>query len=110
MKIAVVTGTVTATAKDDALIGGKLLLTNIVDSDDSIQEHAVVAFDTVGAGVGDKVLLTQGSAARLANGASSLPVDVCIVAVIDDIALAPRSRVKRISKAGSTNQTTKRLR
>jgi microcompartment protein CcmK/EutM len=72
MKVAVVTGTVTATAKDAALVGGKLLLTNIVDADDVVLETAVVAWDTVGAGAGDKVLLVQGSAARLAENASTL--------------------------------------
>ncbi|MEM7257574.1 MAG: EutN/CcmL family microcompartment protein [Pseudomonadota bacterium] len=103
MKLAVVTGTVTATAKDAALVGGKLLLTNLIDSEDAVIESAVVAYDTVGAGVGDKVLLVQGSAARLAEGTSALPVDASVIAVVDDVALPPasKSRAKKIPKAAS---------
>jgi microcompartment protein CcmK/EutM len=105
MKVAVVTGTVTATAKDAALVGGKLLLTNIVDADDVVLETAVVAWDTVGAGAGDKVLLVQGSAARLAENASTLPVDACVIAIIDDVAVAAvpvnKSRATRISKSSA---------
>ena len=110
MKLAVVTGTVTATAKDAALVGGKLLLTNLVDSEDTVIESAVVAYDTVGAGVGDKVLLVQGSAARLADGASALPVDASVIAVVDDVALAPvtKSRAKKIPKASSGSARRKK--
>ncbi len=107
MKVAVVTGTVTATTKDAALVGGTLLLTNIVDGDDAVLEAAVVAYDTVGAGVGDKVLLVQGSAARLAENASTLPVDACVIAIIDSIAVARppvnKSRATRISKSSSNS-------
>ncbi len=110
MKVAVVTGTVTATAKDAALVGGKLLLTNIVDADDAVVETAVVAWDTVGAGAGDKVLLVQGSAARLAENASTLPVDACVIAIIDDVAVAAvpvnKSRATRISKSSAGGAKT----
>jgi microcompartment protein CcmK/EutM len=110
MKVAVVTGTVTATAKDAALVGGKLLLTNIVDADDVVLETAVVAWDTVGAGAGDKVLLVQGSAARLAENASTLPVDACVIAIIDDVAVAAvpvnKSRATRISKSSAGGAKT----
>lgn len=110
MKLAVVTGTVTATVKDASLVGGKLLLTNFVDSEDTVIESAVIAFDTVGAGVGDKVMVTQGSAARLASGASALPVDACVIAVVDDVALAPvsKSRARRVSKATPAKSVRKK--
>ncbi len=110
MKLAVVTGTVTGTVKDAALVGGKLLLTNIIDADDVVQETAVVAFDTVGAGVTDKVLLVQGSAARLAENASTLPVDACVIAIVDSVTVpAPpvkKSRATRISKAGAPKKAS----
>lgn len=85
MKIARVTGTVTATVKDSQLVGLKLLLTDIVDAKGGLLEAAVVAVDTCGAGVGDQVLLVSGSAARIPAGVSALPVDATIVAVIDDV-------------------------
>ncbi len=110
MKLAVVTGTVTATVKDAAMVGGKLLLTDFIDSEETVIESAVIAFDTVGAGVGDKVMVVQGSAARLANGASAVPVDACVVAVVDDVALAPvsKSRARRVSKTSPARSVRKK--
>jgi len=88
MRLGIVTGTVTATTKDAQLVGSKLLLTDIVDASDNVLIAATVAIDTVGAGVGDRVLVAQGSAARLASGSSALPVDASIIAVVDDVAIA----------------------
>ena len=78
MKLATVTGTVTATAKDAQLTGQKLLLCTSGDGE-------LVAVDTVGAGVGDQVLIAVGSAARMAAGTTSLPVDAAILAVVDRV-------------------------
>jgi ethanolamine utilization protein EutN len=87
MRTAEVIGTVTATAKDEQLVGLKLLLTNIIDGDGGVLEHAIVAADTCGAGVGDRVLITYGSAARLPAKITGAPVDASIVAIIDRVSL-----------------------
>ena len=91
MRVARVTGTVTATAKDAQLTGFKLLLTDIVDASGKVLEPAVVAADTCGAGVGDLVMLVQGSAARLPAGLAGVPVDACVIAVVDDVAPARKT-------------------
>jgi ethanolamine utilization protein EutN len=44
-----------------------------------------VAVDAVGAGVGELVLLVQGSSARMALDNESCPVDATIVGIIDQI-------------------------
>ena len=75
MKLARVTGTVEATAKDPALAGHKLLLCDVVDGAGAVLEAALVAVDTSGAGVGDMVLMTRGSAARMPAAAAGAPVD-----------------------------------
>lgn len=85
MQIGRVTGTVTATAKAERLTGQKLLIVDVVDADGKVLISSAVAPDTVGAGVGDMVLLTQGSAARMAQGLSSAPVDLAIVAIVEHI-------------------------
>ena len=85
MQIGRVTGTVTATAKAERLTGQKLLIVDVVDAEGKVLISSAVAPDTVGAGVGDMVLLTQGSAARMAQGLSSAPVDLAIVAIVDHI-------------------------
>lgn len=74
MKIGVVTGNVWATKKSECLTGHPLLL---VSTDAGLW----VADDLVGAGVGDRVLVATGSAARLCN--REAPVDAAIVAILD---------------------------
>lgn len=95
MRLGLVTGTVTATTKDAQLVGSKLLLTDIIDGSGKVLIPAIVAFDTVGAGVGDQVLLAEGSAARLASSASTVPVDASIIAVVDDVAIAKQKRTRK---------------
>ena len=75
MQIGKVTGTVTATAKAERLTGQKLLIVDVIDASGNVLLP----------GVGDTVLLTQGSAARMAGGLSSAPVDLTIVAIVDRI-------------------------
>ena len=47
--------------------------------------RSMVAVDTVGAGEGEFVLLTQGSSARLTPETKSLPVDTVIIGIIDSV-------------------------
>ena len=81
MLLGKVTGSVTATIKADRLSGLKLLVVEITGGAGTPQ----VAPDTVGAGVGDTVLLAQGSAARMAQGLSTAPVDLAIVGIVDSV-------------------------
>lgn len=85
MQLAKVTGTVTATAKDARLVGQKLLLADLVDAHGTVIVPGQVAVDTVGAGVGDTVIITSGSAARMPAGLTTLPIDLCIIAIADQI-------------------------
>lgn len=87
MKLGRVTGTVTATAKDARLTGLKLLVCDIVDGSGQVLETAEVAADTVGAGVGDHVLIAIGSAARLPAPTTGAPVDAVITAIVDRVQL-----------------------
>lgn len=88
MKLARVTGTVTATAKEAQLVGLTLLLVEYVDGAGKVTDPACVVADTCGAGVGDTVLVTHGSAARLPAQLSGAPVDAAITAIIDRVTLA----------------------
>jgi ethanolamine utilization protein EutN len=47
-------------------------------------QKRIVAIDNVGAGIGEIVLVTQGSAARFVSGVSNAPVDAAIVGIVDD--------------------------
>ena len=44
-----------------------------------------VAVDTVGAGEGEFVLITQGSSARLTPETKNLPIDTVIVGIVDKV-------------------------
>jgi len=47
--------------------------------------RSLVAVDTVGAGEGEYVLITQGSSARLTPETKNLPVDTVIIGIIDSV-------------------------
>lgn len=81
MDIVTVIGTVVCTRKEEKLRGYKLLL--VSDTDDP-NGNVLVALDTVGAGVGEKVIVVRGSSARAAN-LEGTPVDAAIVGIIDHI-------------------------
>jgi ethanolamine utilization protein EutN len=88
MRLAMVTGTATATIKDASLTGKPLLIVDVVDGKGGVLEPALVAADTVGAGVGDRVLIASGSAARLPAGMASAPVDAAIIAIVEHVTLS----------------------
>jgi microcompartment protein CcmK/EutM len=86
MLLARIVGTVVATRKDPRLEGRKLLVVFPVDAlDPSRRGSALVAVDTVGAGVRETVLVVQGSSARMAQGCNECPVDAAIVGIVDTV-------------------------
>ncbi|EHR7110232.1 EutN/CcmL family microcompartment protein [Listeria monocytogenes] len=85
MQIGKVTGSLWATRKDEKLNGLKLLLVEICTDETEDVRHSIVAADNAGAGNGDLVLVTTGSAARASTGDNTIPVDVCIVGIIDSV-------------------------
>jgi microcompartment protein CcmK/EutM len=80
-----VIGTVWATRKDDQLVGMKLQIVREVDLDYSAGKRFVVAVDSVGAGVGEIVLVAQGSSARQTDLTQNKPVDAVITAIVDKL-------------------------
>ena len=84
MKIARVIGTVVNTIKLDCLNGFKLLWVEPIDENGERSEPAVLAVDTVQAGMGNTVLLCQeGKSARLVMNSKVAPVEAVIVGVVD---------------------------
>ena len=84
MLICRVIGHVWATKKQDALNGQKLMIVKETVTDKN-KGDIFVAADTVGAGVGEDVLVVTGSTARRAAGTESIPVDSAIVGIIDSM-------------------------
>ena len=86
MLIGRVIGEVVATQKHASHEARKILLIQPLDLDGSDRGDAVVALDSVDAGVGDKVLVTtDGWAAYTAVGRSASPIDMAVVGVVDQV-------------------------
>lgn len=90
MQIAKVRGTVTSTQKDPSMTGVKLLLLQLIDQEGQLIPEYEVAADAVGAGVGEWVLMSRGSAARQAPGSERRPLDATVVAIIDTVSVDNR--------------------
>ena len=88
MLLARVVGNVVSTRKSECLTGNKLLVVEPVDfSQQKSDGKPLVAIDSVGAGVGEVVLIVQGSSARLTETTKDSPVDATIMAIVDYIEL-----------------------
>jgi microcompartment protein CcmK/EutM len=86
MHIARVVGTVVATQKHRTFEGAKLLLVQPLTLDDKPRGTALLAVDTLGAGVHEKVLIVmEGRAAGEALGRTLAPVDAAVVGIIDTV-------------------------
>jgi ethanolamine utilization protein EutN len=91
MFIAKVTGSLVATQKVEAMKGYKLLVVEPYRVDPAGRKsltttgRTFIAVDTLGAGVGDYVLLTQGSSARLTPETKTLPIDAVIIGIVDSV-------------------------
>ena len=101
MFVAKVTGSVVATQKVDSMVGRKLLVVEPyrIDADSRGQlkttGRTFVAVDTVGAGEGEFVLITQGSSARLTPETKNLPIDTVIVGIVDNVQVDGREVFRR---------------
>ena len=78
-----VVGSVVATRKNDKLIGNKFMIVEIVDRMRATEQQ-LIAVDNIGAGIGEYVLVAQGSAARIGCDMKDAPIDAAIVGIIDD--------------------------
>lgn len=86
MQICTIIGHVWATKKEEALEGKKLMIVKQTDGyGRSSQNECFVAADVVGAGIGEQVLVVNGSTARKALGSDDVPVDAVIVGIIDSL-------------------------
>ncbi|KWV48451.1 hypothetical protein AS156_18415 [Bradyrhizobium macuxiense] len=94
MEIGRVVGTVVSTIKSSGLNSYKLLVVEPVEVEAEVatpkSAAAHVAIDLIGAGEGDVVLVTRGSAARLGD-AGNAPTDAAIVAVVDNVQIGSKN-------------------
>ncbi|HBY61518.1 MAG TPA: hypothetical protein DEH78_16980 [Solibacterales bacterium] len=88
MLIGRVIGELVATQKHASHEGRKALLVQPVNLDGTDRGVAMVAFDSVDAGIGDRVLLaTEGYSAMTSVGRPNSPIDMAVIGVIDRVDL-----------------------
>ena len=87
MLIARVVGNVVSTIKDDKLVGRKILIVREATTENELVGKPIAAIDTVDAGVGDLVLIAQGSSARQTTVTKETPTDAVIMAIVDELAV-----------------------
>jgi ethanolamine utilization protein EutN len=90
MQLGKVLGTVVASQKQGKLGGLKLLMIQDMDHEGRLLATTRVAGDTVGAGVGETVLITSGSSSRFTSLTNDAPVDDIVVGIVDAIDLGNR--------------------
>lgn len=83
MIIGKVVGSLFSTRKSEKLVGNKFMIVEPVESMGTAGGR-LVAIDIIGAGIGEYVLLAQGSAARIGCDMADAPVDAAIVGIIDE--------------------------
>lgn len=91
MFVAKVTGSLVSTQKVSSMKGYKLLVVEPYRVEATKRDSLVttgrtfVAVDTLGAGVGDFVLLTQGSSARMTPETKNMPIDAVVIGIVDTV-------------------------
>ena len=78
----IIRSTIVSTRKQDSLVGSKFMEVQIMENG-QLTDKYIVAIDSVGAGIGETVLITTGSSARLALHNTNAPADAVIVGIVD---------------------------
>lgn len=101
MFVAKVTGSMVSTQKIESMVGQKLMIVEPFRLSSGSRKklettgRTFVAVDTLGAGVGDFVLITQGSSARLTPETKNMPIDTIIVGIVDSVTVEEKSVYNR---------------
>ncbi len=92
MFMARVKGNVVTSHKVEKMKGRKMLIVEPVRVNPDNSEiigtgRSFIAVDTLGAGNGELVVITQGSSSRMTSGTADAPVDCVIIGIIDSVSV-----------------------
>ena len=79
----IIRGHIVSTRKHDRLVGSKFMEVQIMKNGVVTEDYVIAVDCGVGAGIGETVLLTTGSSARLALRTAEVPTDAVIVGIVD---------------------------
>jgi microcompartment protein CcmK/EutM len=88
VQLALVIGEVVATIKDANLTGLKMLVLQPLDAAGQKSGRTLVALDSVGAGVGERVFFVRGREAAYPFYPVEPPADATIVGIVDQVSVA----------------------
>lgn len=98
MYLCKVAGKVVCTIKLPSLKSGSLIFVKPIREDDMPGQELMVAYDCIGCGEGDVVLVTRGANARFAHSLQDVPIDLAVVGIVDNYELA-KAPAKAATKA-----------
>lgn len=78
-----VVGNIVSTRKHQGIVGSKILEIRLIENGENTDKYIIAVDNGIGAGIGERVLVTLGSGARLALNDTSTPVDAVVVGIID---------------------------
>ena len=78
----IIRGHIVSTKKQQSLVGSKFMEVELMKNGELTGDY-LIAVDSVGAGIGETVLITTGSSARLALHNTNAPCDAVIVGIVD---------------------------
>lgn len=81
MIVAKLVDSIWATRKSEGLQGIKFMLAEEIGG--IYEGRRLIVIDNIGAGIGDRVIVTTGSAARRMLGDDNIPVDAAVIGIID---------------------------
>ena len=94
MHVCTVIGSVWSTKKDDSLGGVRFLVVRPFTTDGDASAETMIAADPIGAGIGERVLVAHGRAARHAIGKGhDIGFQTAIVGIIDRMDLEDGRRI-----------------
>ncbi|HSL24282.1 MAG TPA: EutN/CcmL family microcompartment protein [Vicinamibacterales bacterium] len=91
MQLARVVGDVVATRKDENLVSIKLLVLQPIAADGQDVGKTLVATDSVGAGVGERVFFVRGREAAFPFYPVEPPTDAAIIGIVDEWDYQPQA-------------------
>ena len=101
MFVAKVTGSIVSTEKVETMRGHKLLVVEPYRMESKGRKkmtstgRTFVAVDTIGAGIDDFVLISQGSSARFTPETEKLPIDCVVIGIVDTVSIEKKEVYNR---------------
>ncbi|MBO5363239.1 MAG: EutN/CcmL family microcompartment protein [Clostridia bacterium] len=79
----IIRGHIVSTRKHERLVGSKFMEVQLMKNGVLTEEYVIAVDCGVGAGIGETVLVTTGSSARVALAKADVPTDAAIVGIVD---------------------------